>query len=207
MGCAPAGFSCAILAGGEGSRLRAEKAMLTIGDQFLAEILIDNLRPLFGDIMLVVRNEHSPLKALDGPGVRLVTDIFSRKGPLGGIHSALHHSAADFCFVIACDMPFPVLPLVERMMRLAGGHQAVVPRCGEYIEPLFAVYAKCLEEQAGIFLDEGKKKIHDFLDLVDVLYVNGEEIEKLDPHGLSFFNINTPDDLARARELYFGSGH
>ncbi len=88
----PAGVSCAILAGGEGSRLRAEKALLTIGDQFLAETLIANLRPLFDDIMLVARSEHSPLRALSGPGVRLVTDIMYRKGPLGGIHSALHYS-------------------------------------------------------------------------------------------------------------------
>jgi molybdopterin-guanine dinucleotide biosynthesis protein A len=28
-----------------------------------------------------------------------------------------------------------------------------------------------------------------------------EELGKLDPHGVSFFNINTPDDMDRAREL------
>jgi molybdopterin-guanine dinucleotide biosynthesis protein A len=196
------GFSCAILAGGEGSRLRAEKALLDLGDRFLAETLIENLRPCFSDIMLVVRNEHSPVRALGEKGVRIVSDLLPRKGPLGGIHSALHHSENPFCFVIACDMPFPSLPLVGQMMRRADGHAAVVPRRGEYIEPLFAVYRNDLEEGARAFLESGRLKIHDFLDEVDVLYLEEEEIDRCDPHGLSFFNINTPEDLARAREIY-----
>jgi molybdopterin-guanine dinucleotide biosynthesis protein A len=88
------------------------------------------------------------------------------------------------------------------MMRRADGHAAVVPRRGEYIEPLFAVYRNDLEEGARAFLESGRLKIHDFLDEVDVLYLEEEEIDRCDPHGLSFFNINTPEDLARAREIY-----
>jgi molybdenum cofactor guanylyltransferase len=197
----PAGFACAILAGGEGSRLRAEKALLPLGDRYLAETLIDNLRPLFPEMMLVARSEHSPLRALRGEGVRLITDVLERKGPLGGIHAALHHSASPVCFVIGCDMPFPSLPLVERMLGAAAGRSAVVPRHGEYIEPLFAVYSKGLEGPARDFLEAGGMKIHEFLDTVDVLYLEEDEIGELDPRGLSFFNINTPEDLARAREI------
>lgn len=201
MAGAPGGFECAILAGGEGSRLRAEKALLPLGDRYLAETLIDNLRPLFPGMMLVARSEHSPLRALQVEGVRLVTDVLPRKGPLGGIHSALHHSASPGCFVIGCDMPFPSLPLVERMLGIAGGRSAVVPRRGEFIEPLFAVYSKELEGPARDFLEAGGMKIHEFLDTVDVLYLEEAEIDELDPRGLSFFNINTPEDLARAREI------
>ncbi len=36
---------------------------------------------------------------------------------------------------------------------------------------------------------------------MDVLYLEEAEIDELDPRGLSFFNINTPEDLARAREI------
>lgn len=201
MASVPGGFECAILAGGEGSRLRAEKALLPLGDRFLAETLIDNLRPLFPRITLVVRSEHSPLKGLLGEGVRLVTDVLERRGPLGGIHAALYHCAAPSCFIIGCDMPFPSLPLVERMLALAAGRPAVVPRRGEYIEPLFAVYARSLEGPARDFLESGGMKIHEFLDTLDVLYLEREEIAELDPRGLSFFNINTPEDLARAREI------
>ena len=128
------GFSCAILAGGEGSRLRAEKALLPLGDQYLVETLIENLRSLFADIMLVVRSEHSPCAPCGkggSPGDRRP----AAQRPLGGIHSALHYSEAPFCFVIACDMPFPSLSLLRHMMRQADGHAAVVPRRGYYIEP------------------------------------------------------------------------
>lgn len=201
MADAPGGFECAVLAGGEGRRLRAEKALLTLGDRYLAEVLVENLRPLFARVTLVARSDHSPLKGLREEGVRLVSDVLKGRGPLGGLHAALYHCAAPACFIIGCDMPFPSLPLVERMLALSAGRPAVVPRRDGYIEPLFAVYARELEGPARAFLESGGLKIHEFLETLDVLYLEREEIDGLDPQGLSFFNINTPEDLARAREI------
>ena len=193
-------FSLAVLAGGEGTRLRSEKALLPLGDGYLVESLLQGLEGMFEETLLVVRNQYSPLKALASGGVRMVSDIIPESGPLGGIHAALYHASHPWCFVIGCDMPFPSRPLVARMMELADSHPAVVPRSGGYIEPLFALYSRSLERAAAAFLEAGKRKIHRFLEEVGPLYLEEEEVSRLDPEGLSFFNVNTPEDLRKAVE-------
>jgi molybdopterin-guanine dinucleotide biosynthesis protein A len=50
-------------------------------------------------------------------------------------------------------------------------------------------------------LEGGRLKIHEVLEDLDVCYVEEEEIAERDPGFLSFFNINTPEDLERARRL------
>ncbi len=201
MGRRRGGFSCAILAGGEGSRLRAEKALLPLGGRYLVEVLVDRLRPLFSELLLVVKSPHSPLRALRGEGIRMVTDVLTDRGPLGGIHGALHHAAFPHCFVIGCDMPFPSPSLIARLLELAEGREAVVPRRGEFIEPLFAVYARDLAIPMEEALREGRLKVHEFLDRSGVLYLEEGEIARFDPEFLSFFNVNTPEDLRRAAEI------
>jgi molybdopterin-guanine dinucleotide biosynthesis protein A len=77
----------------------------------------------------------------------------------------------------------------------------VIPRIGDYLEPLHAVYTKaCLRPMEGL-LEKDSLKISDLLDLVSVRYVEKDEIERFDPGHLSFFNINTGADLDRARIL------
>lgn len=48
---------------------------------------------------------------------------------------------------------------------------------------------------------EGNLKIIDFFHRVKKREVPTEEILPLDPQLLSFLNLNTPDDLARIRQL------
>ncbi len=196
-----AGFAAAILAGGEGSRLEMDKASLKLGGRTVVELLVRLLSPLFDEILLIVKSNNSPLGSHLRKEVRIASDILPGKGPLGGIYTALEKSSRPFCFVMGCDMPFPSRELIEHMMGRASGHKAVVPRRGEYIEPLFAFYSRELKDEIRDFLKRGGLKIHAFLDGVEVLYIDREELEKYDPAGLSFFNINTPSDLEEARRL------
>jgi molybdopterin-guanine dinucleotide biosynthesis protein A len=196
------GCSGAILAGGESSRINSDKAYLLLGGRTLVEHLILRLRPLFGEILLVTRSLPSTLEQYADGGVRVVGDLLEGKGPLGGIYTALENSATPFSFVIGCDMPYPSLELIEYMYVRVKGHQAVVPRRGKYIEPLFSIYSRDLREGMRRFLLEGRLKVHEFLSDIDVVYVEEMEVRLYDPDGLSFFNINTPQELERAREIF-----
>ena len=53
-------------------------------------------------------------------------------------------------------------------------------------------------------LDRGKLQVIEFFPAVKVYRVCSEEIGHLDPKELSFFNINTPDDMNKARQLLKG---
>jgi molybdopterin-guanine dinucleotide biosynthesis protein A len=70
------------------------------------------------------------------------------------------------------------------------------------VEPLHAVYRDtCLPAMRRQLLGEGAPRIVSFFPDVRVLQVEEPELRVLDPDLLSFFNINTPADLARAREI------
>jgi molybdopterin-guanine dinucleotide biosynthesis protein A len=50
-------------------------------------------------------------------------------------------------------------------------------------------------------IDRGQLSIHKLFPLVKTRYLETEEIERFDPRHLSFFNINTFEELERAREI------
>lgn len=118
-----------------------------------------------------------------------------------GIYSGLKRSQDPHSVVVACDMPFLNINLLRYMTGLAGGFDVVIPKLGELVEPLHAVYStKCLSVMENM-LEDGNFKISDLLQRVRVRYVEESEIDSFDPQHLSFFNINTPADLERAEQI------
>jgi len=90
------------------------------------------------------------------------------------------------------------------MIQLSNNFDIVVPRVGNLIEPLHAVYTKSCLAPIEQVIKQGKLSVSKLFSLVRVRYVEAEEIERFDPKHLSFFNINTEADLGKARELAQG---
>jgi molybdopterin-guanine dinucleotide biosynthesis protein A len=194
-------ISCVVLAGGKGLRLGHSKTLEVIGNKSLLQRVISGLSPFGGDIIVVSAAEQPLSPMVSHPGVKTVTDIHRDKGPLAGIYAGLAASDSFYNLVVACDMPFLNPALLSYMMQAASGFDLVIPRMGELVEPLHAVYAKsCLGPMAGL-LNQDRLKVSHLLRLVRVRYVEAAEIDRFDPEHLSFFNINTAADLKRAREL------
>ncbi len=195
-----ADFTGVILAGGKGRRLNCPKPLLDLTGRPLIEDMLEKQSALFRDILVVVDREESDLGAYASEHVRILPDLVRGKGPLGGIYSALTAASSEFIFAMACDMPFACMDLARLMMERAPGHQAVVPRQGGLIEPLFAIYRRDILPIVAARVERNDLKIHELLDALDVVYVE-DEVSAYDPDGLCFFNINTEDDLAKARRL------
>jgi molybdopterin-guanine dinucleotide biosynthesis protein A len=87
------------------------------------------------------------------------------------------------------------------LVSVAPGFDVVMPRIDGEIEPLHAVYSRdCLpaiQEQ----IERNQLQIRIFLERVRVRYVELAEIDVFDPRHLSFFNVNTPEDLTKAEEI------
>ena len=196
-------IGCIVLAGGKGLRLGRDKALETVGNKSLLQWAILHLSFLNKDIIIVTTEQSFP--QLSGyPKLRVVTDIYPGKGSLGGIYTGLATSDSFYNLVVACDMPFLNQALLRYMIQLSANFDLVVPRLGNMVEPLHAIYSKvCLEPVDGL-LKQGNLKILEFFNLVRVRYVEAEEINRFDPKHLSFFNINTEADLKTARELAKG---
>jgi molybdopterin-guanine dinucleotide biosynthesis protein A len=116
--------------------------------------------------------------------------------------------------VVACDMPFASPKLIEGMSRLLVEKEADVviaraaPRAervgksdGGY-EPLHAVYRRetCLPAIESA-IDADQWKVIAWFPQVRVHVLTAEELNLIDPDGLAFWNVNTPEEFARAEEL------
>ncbi len=189
--------SCIVLAGGKGKRLGTDKAFLSIGGRVLIEGIVEKMAQI-GDEVIIVTNSPQRYDHLEA---RLVGDIAPGKGALGGIYSGLRAAHSDHSLVVACDMPFLDLRLLRYMILLSSGQDVVIPRVGGLTEPLHAIYSKQCLQPIERLLAAGGLKIIDFFPEVRVRYVEEHEIKLFDPQCLSFFNINTPADLEKARDL------
>jgi molybdopterin-guanine dinucleotide biosynthesis protein A len=152
--------------------------------------------------IIVVNAAGKSLPRLDGYSkLRITTDIYPNKSALGGIYTGLSASGTEYNLVVAGDIPFLKRNLLHYLVELAPGYDVVIPRLGELVEPLHAVYSRrCLaliEEQVR----RGELALHTLLARLKVRYVESEEIDRFDPRHLSFFNINTQADLDSARRL------
>ncbi len=194
-------ISCIVVAGGKGSRLGHKKAQTIVGKKSLLQRVLDSLVS-FGSEIIVVTSEKESFPLLTNyPKHRVVSDIYSGKGPLGGIFTGLTVSHSLFNIVVACDMPFLNQGLLSYMTQLAPSFDLVIPRLGNMVEPLHAVYSRNCLSVIEQMIKQDNLSVYRLLSLVKVRYVNNDEIDRFDPEHLSFFNINTQADLKRAREL------
>lgn len=187
-----------ILAGGKSRRLGTDKAIVRLGTTRLVDIAVETLGSLVDSIVVVT---NSP-QLFEGLPARLTTDLHPGAGPLGGILSGLLQLEYEHSLVVACDMPFLNPNLIKYMMQRVANYDVVMPRLNGYVEPLHAIYSRrCIEPIQRLLAADDYRIIH-FMHEVSVRHVESEEIDAFDPTHLSFFNINTPDDLARARAEY-----
>jgi molybdopterin-guanine dinucleotide biosynthesis protein A len=147
---------------------------------------------------IVVTSSNSQLPDL---GVKMVTDSYPGKGNLVGIYSGLKEISSHHALVVGCDMPLLNVALLRHLTELSTGFDVVIPRVGDELEPLHAVYSKNCLDPIEATLGEGKFRISDFFPAVKVRYVESVEIDRFDPRHLSFFNINSEADLKLAQSL------
>ncbi len=193
-----------ILAGGKSLRLGHDKVVETIGSKSLLQQVVSRVGLICKDIIIVTDRERDISQVVSRAMLRMTTDIFPGKGPLGGIYAGLVTSDYSYNLVVAGDMPFLNEALLRYMIKLTDSFDIVVPRVGDMVEPLHAVYSKeCLATIEGMFRQESLSVNH-LLRLVRTRYVDTAEIDRFDPRHLSFFNINTKADMEKARELARG---
>jgi len=188
------GITAIVLAGGRSRRLGFDKALLRLGHETLLEATVRKVA-ILSDEVIVAGGGLFPYRL---PNVRLVADIYRGCGPLAGIHAGLVAASHFHSLVVACDMPFLNLALLRYMVERAPGYDVVIPRLDDKLEPLHAVYSKHCLGPIERLLERRDFKIIRFFPEVQVCYLEKDEIERFDPKHLSFFNINTVEDLKQA---------
>lgn len=193
----------AVLAGGAARRYGGTpKGLLTVGGHRILDRVVDAVQAVTGALPLVIAN--APDAAAWRPDLQTIPDVRPGFGTLGGIYTALAAGAGPV-LCVAWDMPFVsealLRALVERMN--AGEYDAVLPESSgrRGLEPLCAVYGPACAAAIARRLESGDLKAISFHADVRVAIVPLAQVRRCgDPDEL-FFNVNTPDDLARAEAL------
>lgn len=189
-----------ILAGGRGGRLGRDKTLEKVGGHAMLQRVTDCLTSICDEIIVVIAQDQ-PEPSVSAEA-KVVVDLYMGKGSLGGIYTGLVASGSFHNLVVACDMPFLNPSLLRYLMKVSPGFDVVISRDGEgRLEPLHALYSRNCIDPIDQQLKQGNLKIDGFLNQVKVRYVEEEETSELDPHRLSFFNINTPADLEKAEAM------
>lgn len=191
-----------ILAGGKGSRLGENKALVRIGKKSLIELIVEKIERFFKEIIIV--GDLVPKEVL--PQIRHIEDI-ANWGPLGGIYAGLVNSKTDYNFVFACDMPFISRDLVRYMMKEYKGYNITVPKTRDGLHPLHAIYSKtCLLTIEDQILEKDFKvcnlyRVSNLFLRLRVRFIVEREIEKIEGANRSLYSINTRLELDKVREI------
>jgi len=190
-----------ILVGGASRRMGRPKAELKLGDVTILERVRAALAPVCREIILIANH---PIRHQDSD-LTIVRDIIPGKGPLGGLATGLFYAHHPWALTLACDLAFirPALLsfLIEKAMKKDPSPRVIIPRHAKGWEPLTAVYSKKCYKAARELLASDRPASLLGLKSGGVKFeeVAEEELRRYDPDLTSFININTPEDLERAR--------
>jgi molybdopterin-guanine dinucleotide biosynthesis protein A len=190
-----------ILAGGASTRLGRDKASEPLLGKPLLQWVVENVAQVVQEILIVkAAGQTLPPLEIDRT-LRVVDDVLPSKGPLGGVYSGLREARCDLALAVGCDMPLLSVPLLAELLRLAEGYDVVMPRRRGRTQALHAVYRRSCIEPMRRELEAGRLKVISFLPAVKVRYVDEEVWTPFDPEGLSFFNVNTEEDVRHAAAM------
>jgi molybdopterin-guanine dinucleotide biosynthesis protein A len=198
--------SVVILAGGYSRRLGKDKGLVILANKPLVVHVIDRVSNVVGEAIVVVSSE-SQKKNFDivlKEKANIVVDKTESQSPLVGAMTGFESTQGNFSLLLPCDTPLISAKIVSFLFDICTNVNAVIPRWPNgYIEPLQAVYhTKSALIAAKKALEQRKTNMRSMItNMTRVRYISTMVLERMEPGLLTFFNINTPQDLKKAESI------
>ena len=175
-----------ILAGGKSSRMGRDKGLIVHDGKTFVERIIDAMRPLVDEIILVANNsEYDRFK------VRRVPDLIPDAGPLAGVYTGLHFSETEKNLALSCDVPLITTGILEQLILASDeDHDIIQLESQGNTLPLIALYKKHCENTFQKLLEEGERRLQ-----TAVTHCHVKTISLDDNDARYVINVNTPDQL------------
>lgn len=186
-----------ILAGGESKRLGVNKAFIELDSKKLIEHIYLKLDKIF-DKIIIVTNSLNNFRNFQA---KIIRDKVPGIGPLGAILWGLEASTSKYNFITGCDSPFIKNEIIQLLIKKINQADVIIPYSNKGYEPLLAIYSKNCLEAIKKSINSGDLRIISFFPEVKVKIISEDEIRECDPDLISFFNINSENDLKKAQKL------
>jgi molybdopterin-guanine dinucleotide biosynthesis protein A len=195
--------SAIVLAGGFSSRFGQDKGVLELANKPLIRHVVDAVSTVVDETVVVTNSQERVTKYAEvtRSGVKFAVDVCESRSPLIGALTGFGVAHGKYSLLLPVDTPFVSREVVSLLFELCVNRAAVIPRWPTgNIEPLHAVYqtAQALEAAKNAVAEEKLNMRAMIEKLRGVRYVSTLVIQQLDPELRTFFNINTPADLAEA---------
>lgn len=192
----PAGV---ILAGGLATRMGGgDKCLLPLGGAPMLAGIIARLQPQVASLALNANGEAARFAKFGLPVVSDTVEGFA--GPLAGVLAGLDWAAEqgfESIVTAAGDTPFFPQDLVARLLAASEGmaHPLALACTPDGRQPTFGLWPVALRHDLRVALEGGLRKVVMWTDS------HGGQMAEFSGAGEPFFNINTPEDLAKAEAM------
>ncbi len=203
----PMGIPALILGGGLSRRMGEDKTCASLGGVPLIEVIAGRLRPQVSTLAVNLPADHP----LAGEYLNIPDTVPDRPGPLAGILAGLRafSGEADYLMTVPGDAPFLPSDLMARLAATMNPQEIVMAGSSGREHPVVALWPTGIADdlEAWIANPENRRvrgyiHRHPFRVVTFAMRRRADGLGAIDP----FFNINTPADLAFARDVIAGGG-
>ena len=189
-----------ILAGGKSQRFGSDKASIKLGDKPLIEHTISKIKDNFQEILIISNNEKNIIKKKN---IFLSKDIIDGfLGPLVGVLSAMdwvekNKKKYNWIATFPCDTPFFDKSLIEKIIKYPkkSSRKLFFLKSGNKRHNIFGLWSMELKSILLKDIQDGHRKVEDWANKI------GSEIIDINSNNdYNFLNINTKDDLEKAKK-------
>ena len=168
----------------------------------------------FSDDIIIIVALNDP-EVWSGLQARLVRDEVEQSGPLAGLAAGLAVCRHEYALALACDLPLVQDALIDALLAYPRPYDALAPirpdegarapRNRMAAEPLLAIYRRTCLAAIRDCLQRGARALVEPLEMVDARYLAPDIWRQYDPHGVSFINVNNPEDVERVKMIIASS--
>ena len=193
-----------ILAGGKSSRLGRDKAWEDVGGQRIIDRVIGALQSSCDEVLIIGDRPERQNELSIPKCIQYRSDELKGRGSIGGLYTGLKSSDTLWSLVVACDMPFISRELIQFMLSIISKNRcdAIVPVINGRYQPTHALYNSTCIPFIEKNISSGNFRMDSYFDEIYLEEISEDVINSIEGAELSFFNVNTEDDLFTAREQY-----
>ncbi len=190
-----------VLAGGKSKRFGEDKSQVQLGGKILIDYILSEIINDFKEVIIVANN---PIKYLSSNKIIKIEDFKKNLGPLGGIFSAMkwvrdNQKKYQWIATFPADTPFFKKEILNSFFNKVNEKESELffMKSNDKRHNIFGLWSLELIDQLEKDLENGSRKVEKWANSIGVKIIN-MSFEKEDP----FFNINTKEDLEKAKKRF-----
>ena len=189
-----------VLAGGKSRRFGSDKSSVKLGDKSLIEHTISKIENNFKEILIITNNENI---IFNNNNVFLINDIIKGYlGPLVGVLTAMdwvkkNKKNYNWIATFPCDTPFFDQSVIETIIKYPqkSTKKLFFLKSGNKRHNIFGLWSMELKDILLKDINNGYRKVEEWANKVgsEIIEINSENDN-------NFLNINTKEDLEKAKK-------